>query len=118
MSSIEGYDYDSKLLSTLVSSDNSLKGTAGLKMFSGEGAHTRRNEERIGRNVKINPAAKYNYVRYSTNSYLYHFLNFDEGKWEIQAGMVGATQPKLHLYSIKRIKFMKPNTDFIVVLKK
>ena len=118
LSSIEGYDYDSELLSTIESTDNTLKGTAGLKFFSGEGAHTGRNEERIERNVKINLAAKFNNIRFFTNSYLYHFLNFDAGKWEIQAGMVGATQLKLHLYSIKRIKFMKPNTDLIVAFKK
>lgn len=57
-------------------------------------------------------------VRHFTNSYLYHFLNSDAGKGAIQAGIVGATQPKLPLYNIKRIKLLKPNTDLIVAFTK
>ena len=53
-------------------------------------------------------------VRYFTNSFLYHFLNSDAGKGAIQAGIVGATQPKLPLYNIKRIKLLKPGADLIV----
>ena len=52
-------------------------------------------------------------VNHFTNSYLYHFLNSDAGKGAIQAGIVGATQPKLPLYNIKRIKLLKPNADLI-----
>ena len=48
-------------------------------------------------------------VRHFTNSFLYHFLNSDAGKGAIQAGVVGATQPKLPLYNIKRIKLLKPD---------
>lgn len=57
-------------------------------------------------------------VRHFTNSYLYHFFNSDAGKGAIQAGIVGATQPKLPLYNIKRIKLLKPNTDLIVAFTK
>lgn len=57
-------------------------------------------------------------VRHFTNSYLYHFFNSDTGKGAIQAGIVGATQPKLPLYNIKKIKLLKPNTDLIVAFTK
>lgn len=53
-------------------------------------------------------------VRHFTNSFLYHFLNSDAGKGAIQAGIVGATQPKLPLYNIKRIKLLKPDAYLIV----
>ncbi len=52
-------------------------------------------------------------LRHFTNSYLYHFLNSEAGKGSIQAGVVGATQPKLPLYNIKRIKLLKPSADII-----
>lgn len=52
-------------------------------------------------------------VRHFTNSFLYHFLNSDAGKGAIQAGIVGATQPKLPLYNIKRIKLLKPDAYLI-----
>ena len=45
---------------------------------------------------------------------MYHFLNSDAGKGAIQAGIVGATQPKLPLYNIKRIKLLKPDAYLIV----
>lgn len=48
-----------------------------------------------------------------TNDYIYHFLNSDAGKGAIQAGIVGATQPKLPIYNIKRIKLLKPKDDLI-----
>ena len=76
LSSIEGYDYDSELLSTIESTDNTLKGTAGLKFFSGEGAHTGRNEERLERSVKISSAAKFNKV--------YKFLEDGDGEEKLQ----------------------------------
>ena len=49
---------------------------------------------------------------------MYHFFNSDAGKGAIQAGIVGATQPKVPLYNIKRIKLLKPNTDLIVAFTK
>lgn len=57
-------------------------------------------------------------LRYFTNSYLYHFLNSEAGKGSIQAGIVGATQPKLPLYNIKRIKLLKPNEGIISAFTK
>lgn len=39
---------------------------------------------------------------------------WDQGlKGAIQAGIVGATQPKLPIYNIKRIKLLKPQIDLI-----
>lgn len=52
-------------------------------------------------------------IDYFTNDYIYHFLNSDAGKGAIQAGVVGATQPKLPIYNIKRIKILKPQIDLI-----
>lgn len=52
-------------------------------------------------------------IRYFTNDYIYHFLKSDAGKGAIQAGIVGATQPKLPIYNIKRIKLLKPKVDLI-----
>lgn len=52
-------------------------------------------------------------INYFTSDFLYHFLNSDAGKGTIQAGIVGATQPKLPIYNIKRIKLLKPQIDVI-----
>lgn len=52
-------------------------------------------------------------VEHFTNDYLYHFFNSEMGKGVIQAGIVGATQPKLPLYNIKRIKLLKPYKELI-----
>ncbi len=52
-------------------------------------------------------------INYFTSDFLYHFLNSDAGKGTIQAGIVGATQPKLPIYNIKRIKLLKPQIDLI-----
>lgn len=52
-------------------------------------------------------------VNYFTSDYLYHFLNSDAGKGTIKAGIVGATQPKLPLYNLKRIKLLKPQIGVI-----
>ena len=52
-------------------------------------------------------------LHHFTSSYLYHFLNSETGKGAVQAGTVGATQPKLPLYNIKRIKLLKPNVEII-----
>lgn len=52
-------------------------------------------------------------VEHFTNDYLYHFFNSQMGKGVIQAGIVGATQPKLPLYNIKRIKLLKPYKELI-----
>lgn len=54
-------------------------------------------------------------VSHFTNSYLYHFLNSNIGKGTIKAGIVGATQPKLPLYNIKRIKLLKPQRELIII---
>lgn len=40
-------------------------------------------------------------------------MNSEAGKGAIQAGIVGATQPKLPIYNIKRIKLLKPQIDLI-----
>ena len=52
-------------------------------------------------------------INYFTSDFLYHFLNSDAGKGTIQAGIVGATQPKLPIYHITRIKLLKPLIDAI-----
>lgn len=52
-------------------------------------------------------------IDYFTNDFLYHFLNSDAGKGAIQAGVVGATQPKLPIYNIKKIKLLKPKINLI-----
>lgn len=44
-----------------------------------------------------------------TQNYIYHFLHSEAGKAAINTGIVGATQPKLPLYNIKRIKLVKPD---------
>lgn len=54
-------------------------------------------------------------VSHFTNSYLYHFLNSNIGRGTIKAGIVGATQPKLPLYNIKRIKLLKPQRELIII---
>lgn len=52
-------------------------------------------------------------INYFTNDYIYHFLNSEAGKGSIQAGIVGATQPKLPIYNIRRIKLLKPKIDLL-----
>lgn len=48
-----------------------------------------------------------------TQNYIYHFLHSEAGKAAINAGIVGATQPKLPLYNIKRIKLVKPDETIL-----
>lgn len=48
-----------------------------------------------------------------THNYIYHFLHSEAGKAAINAGIVGATQPKLPLYNIKRIKLVKPDETIL-----
>lgn len=66
-----------------------------------------------GANLTENCVKLVNVIHF-TNGYLYHFFNSDAGKGAIQAGIVGATQPKLPIYNIRRIKLLKPNADLIV----
>lgn len=52
-------------------------------------------------------------ARELTNTYIYHFLNSDVGRGSVAAGVVGATQPKLPIYNIQRIKILKPTNELI-----
>lgn len=47
-------------------------------------------------------------IKQVNKNYLYYLLTSEYGKGEINSGTVGATQPKLPLYNIKRIKLLKP----------
>jgi len=58
-------------------------------------------------NLTENCVKLVNYEKISKN-YIYHFLVSEIGKGLIKAGIVGATQPKLPLYNIARIKLLKP----------
>lgn len=44
-----------------------------------------------------------------SKNYIYHFLNSESGKGSINSGVVGATQPKLPIYNISRIKLIIPD---------
>lgn len=44
-------------------------------------------------------------------SYIYHFLKSEEGKYEIEQGIVGGVQSKLPIYNIEKIALIIPNKD-------
>lgn len=49
--------------------------------------------------------------KYVSKSYIYHYLNSESGKGAINSGIVGATQPKLPIYNISRIKIIIPEKN-------
>ncbi|MEA4826898.1 MAG: restriction endonuclease subunit S, partial [Clostridium sp.] len=82
----------------------SIVGTIGLVCVVDKSLNNANLTENCAKLVNLNEV-NYNYI--------YHFLSSDFGKSEIAAGIVGATQPKLPLYNIKRIKLLKPNKELL-----
>lgn len=82
----------------------SIVGTIGSVACIGKSLHGANLTENCIKLIKINELS---------SDYIYHFLNSDYGQGVIKASIVGATQPKLPIYNIKKIKLLKPDKKIL-----